>query len=151
MRIKIRSISILFVALALTTTFATAQINRTLETKVVDLLAQLPADDLEHTDRLMQEAIELGEDGIMPFLEYKNKCSFILCRTSNNSAIDFQDLLISNKPLYDIVAEKIKEWNYYDNCGAVVGAAKTIWRPGMAQFRPPAAAAHQRGHFCIRR
>ena len=64
----------------------------------------------------------LGEDGIKPFLEYKNKCSFILCRTSNNSAIDFQDLLISNKPLYDIVAEKIKEWNYYDNCGAVVGA-----------------------------
>jgi len=30
----------------------------------------------------------LGKDGVLPFLEYKNKCSFILCRTSNNSAIE---------------------------------------------------------------
>ena len=53
----------------------------------------------------------LGKDGIVPFLEYKNKCSFILCRTSNPSAIDFQDLKISNKPLYELVAKKIKDWN----------------------------------------
>ena len=51
----------------------------------------------------------LGKDGILPFIEYKNKCSFILCRTSNPTAIDFQDLKISNKPLYEIVAKKIKE------------------------------------------
>ena len=64
----------------------------------------------------------LGKDGILPFLEYKNKCSFILCRTSNPSAIDIQDVKISNKPLFQLVAEKIKEWNTFDNCGAVVGA-----------------------------
>jgi len=64
----------------------------------------------------------LGIDGVKPFLEYKDKCSFILCRTSNPSAVDFQDLKISDKPLYEHVANKIKQWNTNSNCGAVVGA-----------------------------
>jgi orotidine-5'-phosphate decarboxylase len=64
----------------------------------------------------------LGKDGIAPFLEYTEKCSFILCRTSNPSAGDFQDLLVSRTPLYQIVAKKISEWNTNNNCGAVVGA-----------------------------
>ena len=64
----------------------------------------------------------LGKDGVMPFLEYKNKCSFILCRTSNPSAVDFQDLTVSKTLVYQLVARKIKEWNIYGNCGAVVGA-----------------------------
>ena len=65
----------------------------------------------------------LGIDGIKPFLEYKDRCSFILCRTSNSSARDFQDIK-SNKfiPLYQTVATKIRDWNSYGNCGAVVGA-----------------------------
>ena len=64
----------------------------------------------------------LGKDGVAPFLEYKDKCSFILCRTSNDSAGDFQDLSLSGIPLYQIVAKKIHEWNENDNCGAVAGA-----------------------------
>ncbi len=64
----------------------------------------------------------LGKDGVAPFLEYKDKCSFILCRTSNASSGDFQDLAVSETPFYQIVAKKIKEWNENDNCGAVVGA-----------------------------
>jgi orotidine-5'-phosphate decarboxylase len=64
----------------------------------------------------------LGKDSILPFLEYKDKCSFILCRTSNPSAVDFQNLIISNNPLYESVARKIKEWDSFGNCGAVVGA-----------------------------
>jgi orotidine-5'-phosphate decarboxylase len=64
----------------------------------------------------------LGKDGVAPFLEYKDKCSFILCRTSNPSAGDFQDLVVSHAPLYQIVARKIREWNGNENCGAVVGA-----------------------------
>jgi orotidine-5'-phosphate decarboxylase len=64
----------------------------------------------------------LGKDGIMPFLEYTDKCSFILCRTSNPSAGDFQDLLVSSTPVYQIVAQKIRQWNTNNNCGAVVGA-----------------------------
>ena len=64
----------------------------------------------------------LGIDGVKPFLEYKDKCSFILCRTSNSSARDFQDIESNKIPLYEIVADKIKDWNSYGNCGAVVGA-----------------------------
>ncbi|MCK5636456.1 MAG: orotidine-5'-phosphate decarboxylase [Thermoplasmatales archaeon] len=64
----------------------------------------------------------LGIDGVKPFLEYKDKCSFILCRTSNSSARDFQDLESNKIPLYESVANKIKDWNSYGNCGAVVGA-----------------------------
>jgi orotidine 5'-phosphate decarboxylase subfamily 2 len=64
----------------------------------------------------------LGFDGVKPFLDYKDKCSFILCRTSNPSAVDFQDLKTQGKPFYEVVAEKIKIWNKNNNCGAVVGA-----------------------------
>jgi orotidine-5'-phosphate decarboxylase len=64
----------------------------------------------------------LGKDGVSPFLEYTDRCSFILCRTSNPSAGDFQDLTVSSTPLYQIVARKICEWNTHNNCGAVVGA-----------------------------
>ncbi|MFO7677240.1 MAG: orotidine-5'-phosphate decarboxylase [Thermoplasmatota archaeon] len=64
----------------------------------------------------------LGKDGIQPFLAYTDKCSFILCRTSNPSAGDFQDLLCPTEPLYQIIAKKIKEWNINGNCGVVVGA-----------------------------
>ncbi|MEF8880186.1 MAG: orotidine-5'-phosphate decarboxylase [Candidatus Thermoplasmatota archaeon] len=65
----------------------------------------------------------LGIDGVKPFLGYKDKCSFILCRTSNPSATDFQDLIVENQPMFQKVAEKINEWNEInDNCGAVVGA-----------------------------
>jgi len=64
----------------------------------------------------------LGIDGVKPFLEYNDKCSFILCRTSNSSAGDFQDIKSNNIPLYQTVASKIKSWNSSGNCGAVVGA-----------------------------
>jgi orotidine-5'-phosphate decarboxylase len=64
----------------------------------------------------------LGKDGVSPFLEYVEKCSFILCRTSNPSAGDLQDLKVSSTPLYQIVAQKIRDWNVHNNCGAVVGA-----------------------------
>lgn len=64
----------------------------------------------------------LGFDGVKPFLEYKEKCSFILCRTSNSSAVDFQDLQSDGKPLYVHVAEKVKLWQKIGACGVVVGA-----------------------------
>ena len=64
----------------------------------------------------------LGKDGVAPFLEYKDKCSFILCRTSNPSARDFQDLNVDGKLLYQVVAQRIREWDTNGNCGAVVGA-----------------------------
>jgi orotidine-5'-phosphate decarboxylase len=65
----------------------------------------------------------LGFDSIEPFLEYHDKGVFILCRTSNPGASDFQDLpCTSDFSLYEVVAHKAKEWNVYGNIGLVVGA-----------------------------
>ncbi|MDQ1332070.1 MAG: hypothetical protein QG576_104, partial [Bacteroidota bacterium] len=41
-----------------------SQDKRTIETKVADLLAQFPANDLRYTDNLMDDMIALGEQGI---------------------------------------------------------------------------------------
>lgn len=69
----------------------------------------------------------LGYDAIAPFLEYQEKGIFILCRTSNAGAADFQSQKIAMAdggclPLYLMVAEKAVEWNRYGNAGLVVGA-----------------------------
>ncbi len=65
----------------------------------------------------------LGLEAVQPFLNRIDKTVIILCRTSNPGAKDFQDLKIDDKPLWQIVAEKIsKEWNKNKNCMLVVGA-----------------------------
>jgi orotidine-5'-phosphate decarboxylase len=68
----------------------------------------------------------LGFDSIEPFLQYKDKGSIILCRTSNTGAADFQSLMCETsgglKPLFRIVADKASEWNTAGNIGLVVGA-----------------------------
>jgi orotidine-5'-phosphate decarboxylase len=64
----------------------------------------------------------LGFDSIEPFVSYVKKCVFILCRTSNPSAKDFQDLEVDGQPLYELVAKKALDWNVHANIGLVVGA-----------------------------
>ena len=53
------SLSLLFFSLA-----TYSQDKRTTETKVADLLARLPANDLQFTDKLMGDMLSLGETGI---------------------------------------------------------------------------------------
>lgn len=48
---------------------AIAQDQRTVETKVADILAQMPTDDLIHRDRLMGEMATLGEKGLQMFTD----------------------------------------------------------------------------------
>ena len=68
----------------------------------------------------------LGFDSIEPFIKYTNKGVFILCRTSNAGALDFQSLRCEAepgyRPLFEIVALKASQWNTYGNIGLVVGA-----------------------------
>jgi len=64
----------------------------------------------------------LGFDSIEPFINYQDKGVFILCRTSNKGATDFQDLRSNGLPLYEAVAQKAKQWNIHGNIGLVVGA-----------------------------
>ena len=58
-----------FILILLSVSNITGQINRTLETKVTDILAQLPTKDLSHSDKLMEEIIGLDVDGILEFCD----------------------------------------------------------------------------------
>ncbi|NLE08822.1 MAG: orotidine-5'-phosphate decarboxylase, partial [Dehalococcoidales bacterium] len=57
----------------------------------------------------------LGLDSLVPFTAYEDKFVFVLCRTSNPGAVDFQSLPCETtggtRPLYEIVAEKVSELN----------------------------------------
>ncbi len=68
----------------------------------------------------------LGFDSIQPFIQYSDKGVFILCRTSNAGAVDFQSLRCETEgkylPLFEIVALKASQWNIHGNIGLVVGA-----------------------------
>jgi len=66
----------------------------------------------------------LGHDSLEPFIEYREKGVFILCRTSNAGSAHFQalPLLETSRPLFELVAERAGEWNRYGNVGLVVGA-----------------------------
>ncbi|KTB47674.1 orotidine-5'-phosphate decarboxylase [Dehalogenimonas alkenigignens] len=66
----------------------------------------------------------LGRDSIEPFFEYRDKAVFVLCRTSNPGAADFQSIESNGKPLYQIVADKVETWNRYGNLGLVAGATQ---------------------------
>ncbi len=67
----------------------------------------------------------MGRDSIEPFLNYRDRGIFILCRTSNPGAADFQSLPVrvedAEKPLFQVVARKAHEWNSAGNVGLVVG------------------------------
>ena len=74
----------------------------------------------------------LGTDGITPLLDVcreRDKGIFVLCKTSNPSSGEFQDLLIDGVPLYARMGDKCEEWGAdtvgtygYSAVGAVVGA-----------------------------
>jgi len=65
----------------------------------------------------------LGYDSVEPFLDYKDKGVFVLCRTSNSSASDFQDLVDNfGMRFYQSVALRAGDWNTAGNVGLVVGA-----------------------------
>jgi orotidine-5'-phosphate decarboxylase len=74
----------------------------------------------------------LGRDAVEPFLTSARRCDggvFVLVRTSNKGASQFQDLDCAGKPLYQHVAEAVGAWSAeklgvsgYGDVGAVVGA-----------------------------
>ena len=68
----------------------------------------------------------LGFDSLEPFIQYRDCGVLVLCRTSNAGAVDFQSLSFETdggrKMLFEIVAEKVNEWNTRGNLGLVVGA-----------------------------
>ncbi|MBI2545633.1 orotidine-5'-phosphate decarboxylase [Candidatus Woesearchaeota archaeon] len=65
----------------------------------------------------------LGFDTVSPYFEHckKGKGVYILVRTSNPGAAEFQNLTLQGKPLYKHVAERLLAQNI-EGAGAVVGA-----------------------------
>ncbi len=77
----------------------------------------------------------LGKDSIDPFLAYKEKGVFLLCKTSNPGASDLQDVPLTPcsspigrgdgvRALYEHVAYLAQTWNTGNNIGLVVGATQ---------------------------
>ncbi|HPF29184.1 MAG TPA: orotidine-5'-phosphate decarboxylase [Lachnospiraceae bacterium] len=73
----------------------------------------------------------LGSDGVRPFMEVckeEKKGIFVLVKTSNPSSGEFQDQIIGEQSLYELVGRKVAEWgeelmgDSYSYVGAVVGA-----------------------------
>ena len=65
----------------------------------------------------------LGREAIVPLLERADRFVFVLCRTSNPGAGEFQDLQLGDAPLFVHVARRVSEWAAAgDQVGLVVGA-----------------------------
>lgn len=87
----------------------------------------------------------LGSDGINPFIDVckeEKKGLFILVKTSNPSSGEFQDQLINNRPLYELVGEQVAKWgeshmgDSYSYIGAVVGATYPEMGKVLRQIMP---------------
>ncbi len=64
----------------------------------------------------------LGGDALAPFFENAEHGAFVLCKTSNAGADEFQALETNDGALLEIVAQRAQEWNTRNNIGLVVGA-----------------------------
>jgi orotidine-5'-phosphate decarboxylase len=88
----------------------------------------------------------LGSDGVMPFIKIaakEQKGIFVLVKTSNNSAGEFQDLLAGGRPVYRHVADRLRQWaephhgeRGYSLVGAVVGATYPDQLAGLRESLP---------------
>ncbi len=65
----------------------------------------------------------MGEDSVMPFLEFENKWVILLALTSNKGSNDFQFTKQEDgQPLYEKVMRKAMTWGTSENLMFVVGA-----------------------------
>ncbi len=66
----------------------------------------------------------MGSDSIVPFLEYKDRYSFVLVLTSNPSSKELEMIKTNDdKYLFQKTAELVSGWDKdFNNCGAVMGA-----------------------------
>ncbi len=64
----------------------------------------------------------LGADSIQPFLSYADKGVFLLCKTSNPSASELQNLQVDSRNLYEVVAKEVQSWGSPEQIGFVMGA-----------------------------
>lgn len=68
----------------------------------------------------------MGEDSIVPFLNYPDKWAIVLALTSNQGAYDFQyvESVYEKNRLFESVLKTVTKWGTEDNLMFVVGATK---------------------------
>ena len=101
----------------------------------VPVLIDAKRGDTPHTMRAYAQAIfedlgadavtvspYLGADALSPFLEYRDRGVFVLCKTSNPGAGEIQDLAVDGEPLFVHVARRALQWDRHGTVGLVVGA-----------------------------
>lgn len=89
----------------------------------------------------------MGADSITPFIDVckeEKKGLFILVKTSNPSSGDFQDQMVGDRPVYELVGEKVAQWGEtcmgddYSYVGAVVGATYPEMGKKLRKIMPKA-------------
>ncbi len=124
-------------ALARTREIIPRDIPAILDAKVNDIGHTATAYAAGYFERFGFDAVTasayLGSDGLRPFFAHRGRGVLILCRTSNPSAGELQDLPVAGpdgdpaaRPLYEVMARRIARWaeefGARGDCGAVVGA-----------------------------
>lgn len=68
----------------------------------------------------------MGRDSVTPFLEHAGRAAYVLCRTSNAGADDFQHLPTASGPLFEAVARAVAVWDAATEgtAGLVAGATR---------------------------
>jgi HEAT repeat protein len=61
---RINKIVLVFLSLLLISSLSAAQDRRTIDTKIADLLAQMPSGDAQYTNKLMSDMLSLGDTGL---------------------------------------------------------------------------------------
>lgn len=100
----------------------------------VPILLDAKRGDIGNTARMYAKAIydywqvdattiypHLGLDSLLPYLEYKDKLTILIIKTSNPDAKMFTDLVVEKEPYYLALARRIATWDY-ENIGIFVGA-----------------------------
>jgi orotidine-5'-phosphate decarboxylase len=85
----------------------------------------------------------MGIDSVKPFLSYPGKGAFVLARTSNANAGEFQNLSVTGDdgiaaPLYERVARSARRWHAEGPgaCGLVVGATAPEEMAALRELAP---------------
>lgn len=65
-----------------------------------------------------------GSESVLPFLEYRDRGVFVVCRTSNPSSVEVQDIVDdrTGEMVYEVVAKHVVGLSEDANVGLVVGA-----------------------------
>jgi len=87
----------------------------------------------------------LGGDALEPFLARNDRFAYVLCRTSNSGAAEFQDLAVDGAPLYLAVAHRVADWSA---AGAPVGLVVGATAPNeLGQVRAAAPGLRDEDYY----